>query len=116
MRREGTDRHWLHGLGLIPGVVIKKEEPLAPYTFMKVGGPAECLLDVENRAALAQALGVLDRYATPFYLLGRGSNLLVSDHGVRGAVVRLVGEFKQVEWREQESCWRRWAFPTLAVG
>jgi UDP-N-acetylmuramate dehydrogenase len=88
-------------LRAIPGLKVKVGEPLARYTSMKIGGPADYLLEVENGAALVQTLRLLSRYGIAFYLLGKGSNVLVSDLGVRGAVLRLGGEFKKVEWREE---------------
>lgn len=90
----------------IAGLKVKLAEPLARYTSIKVGGPADYFLEVEERAALGRALQLLHRYGIPFCLLGKGSNVLVSDLGVRGAVLRLGGEFNQVEWREEgEGVW-----------
>lgn len=85
----------------IPGLKLKVAEPLARYTSMKIGGPADYFIDVESGAALAQLLPLLKRRRTPVHFFGNGSNLLVSDRGVRGAVIRLAGEFKRVEWNEE---------------
>lgn len=86
----------------IAGLKVKVNEPLAPYTSIKIGGPADYLVDVETGAALAQLLRLLHDARTPFHLLGKGSNVLASDLGVRGAVLRLGGEFKQTEWEDGE--------------
>jgi len=85
----------------ISGLKVKTSEPLARYTSMKIGGPADYFIEVENGAALARLLALLGRHQTPTCFLGKGSNVLISDRGVRGAVVRLAGEFKRVEWREE---------------
>ncbi len=85
----------------ISGLRVKISEPLARYTSIKIGGPADYFIEVENHAALAALLAILDREDRHFSLLGNGSNVLISDLGVRGVVIRLVGEFKRVEWREQ---------------
>src|SRR3990172_7614734 len=85
----------------IAGLKVKLDEPLARYTTFKIGGPADYFLDVESRQALIEVLRLLTRDKVPFHLLGKGSNVLVSDRGVRGAVIRLGGEFKRVEWREE---------------
>ena len=85
----------------IAGLKVKLDEPLARYTTFKIGGPADYFLDVESRQALIEALRLLTRDKVSFHLLGKGSNVLVSDRGVRGAVIRLGGEFKRVEWREE---------------
>ena len=89
-------------LRLIPGLKVKVQEPLARYTSMKIGGPADYLLAIERRSALPETLRLLNRYGISFSILGKGSNVLVSDLGVRGAVLRLDGEFKQIEWQEKD--------------
>jgi len=87
-------------LNVISGLTMKISEPLARYTSMKIGGPADYFIDVENGAALAALLALLRRHHLPVCLLGNGSNVLVSDRGVRGAVLHLSGEFKKVVWRD----------------
>jgi UDP-N-acetylmuramate dehydrogenase len=87
-------------LAALPGVTVKIVEPLARYTSMKIGGPADYFIEVNDENALAKVLARLQRGETPVCLLGNGSNVLVSDRGVRGAVIRLSGEFKRLEWRE----------------
>ncbi|HKA34061.1 MAG TPA: UDP-N-acetylmuramate dehydrogenase [Candidatus Binatia bacterium] len=91
----------LDSLLAIPGLKVKRDEPLARYTTMKIGGPADYFLDADARPALAQALELLSAHHVPFCLLGKGSNLLVSDRGVRGAVIRLGDDFKRADWREE---------------
>ena len=89
-------------LKLIPGLMVRVGEPLARHTSIKIGGPADYFLEVESRAALSRTLQLLDRYGVSFTLLGKGSNVLVSDLGVRGAVLHLGGEFQQIAWREED--------------
>ena len=86
----------------IVGLTVKIAEPLARYTSMKIGGPADYFIHVESDAALANLLGVLSRHRENFCLLGNGSNVLISDRGARGAVIHLAGEFKQAQWREED--------------
>jgi UDP-N-acetylmuramate dehydrogenase len=93
-------------LKLIAGVKLKLAEPLARYTSMKVGGPADYFIDVETGDALTRLLQTLKQSGTPVCLLGNGSNVLISDRGIRGAVIHLAGDFKRVEWRsEGEIIW-----------
>jgi UDP-N-acetylmuramate dehydrogenase len=95
-------------LKLIAGVRIKVAEPLARHTSMKVGGPADFFIDVDKQSAMPLVLRTLNRYRTDFCLLGNGSNVLVSDRGVRGAVIHPGGEFKRIEWGpEGEIAWVR---------
>lgn len=79
---------------------VRLAEPLARYTSIKIGGPADYFIEVDTQEALAAVLGLLERWRTSFILIGNGSNVLISDRGVRGAVVHLTGEFKQALWRE----------------
>src|SRR5713226_4827598 len=88
-------------LRAIAGLTVKLDEPLTRYTTMKIGGPADYFLDVETSGALIETLKLLDAHRIPFCLLGKGSNVLVSDLGIRGAVLRLGGEFKRISWREE---------------
>jgi len=80
---------------------IKLSEPLGRYTSMKVGGPADIFLEVESLTAVCELLPVLQKHEVAVFLLGNGSNLLISDFGVRGAVIHLTGDFKQIRWREE---------------
>ncbi len=76
--------------GLEP--ITKTDEPLAPYTWMRIGGPAQYLLVPRTTDELSQALRRCRENDLPVYVLGGGANLLVGDSGVRGAVIRLDGE------------------------
>ncbi len=84
----------------IAGVAVKVREPLARYTSFKVGGPADYFVEATTVRGLTACLRVMERCGVPVLLLGNGSNLLVSDHGVRGAVLRLRGEFRRVHWHD----------------
>jgi UDP-N-acetylmuramate dehydrogenase len=90
-------------LRLVPGLKVKLNEPLAPYTSIKIGGPADYFLEVEDSNCLARTLELLHRRAVPICLLGKGSNVVVSDLGVRGAVLRLGRQFNKAEWTETQS-------------
>ena len=108
MTKEGNATPLGRELQVITGARVKVSEPLARYTSMKVGGPADFFIEVENAATLTGVLRTLNRYRTSFFLLGNGSNVLISDRGVRGAVIHLAAAFKQVEWRqEDEIVWVR---------
>jgi UDP-N-acetylmuramate dehydrogenase len=87
-------------LAAIAGARLRHDEPLARYTSMKIGGPADYFIEVDTGTALAEVLIALRRHQLPVWLLGNGSNVLISDLGVRGAVIHLAGEFKKIEWRE----------------
>jgi UDP-N-acetylmuramate dehydrogenase len=69
--------------------VIKRHEPLAPYTYLKLGGPAEMLVQPRSRDELSRVVQRCFQEGTPLRVLGSGCNLLVRDEGVAGAVLRL---------------------------
>ena len=67
---------------------VFEQVPLAPYTSFRVGGPADILVGVRQIDQLAAVLEATGRSQEPVYVFGRGSNLLFSDKGRRGIVVR----------------------------
>jgi len=73
---------WRDRLPAVRGRTIR-DAPLAPYTWLRVGGPADLLFLPEDEADLAGFLKGLDP-AVPVTPIGVGSNLLVRDGGVRG--------------------------------
>lgn len=76
---------------------IHPDEPLRKHTTFRIGGPADFLVEVHDLAELRGVLGVATEEEQPVYLLGNGSNLLVSDEGVRGIVLVLGGRFSEYE-------------------
>lgn len=64
-------------------------EPLARYTTMKIGGPADILIVPKHVAGIEKTLQLVKQYKTKWIVIGRGSNLLVSDQGIEGVVIRL---------------------------
>jgi UDP-N-acetylmuramate dehydrogenase len=71
---------------------------LAELTSFQIGGPADVLLTVESEDELRVAMAAAWRRRTPAFCLGAGTNLLVSDRGVRGMVVRLGEGFARLEF------------------
>lgn len=66
---------------------IAQNVALAPYTSMKVGGPASLLLEPADRDDLVAVVRFLREQGTPFLMIGRGSNMIVSDDGFPGVVL-----------------------------
>jgi len=71
------------------GAVVRSNEPLAKRTTLRVGGPAEVYVEPASETDLAQVLKFCGEREVSFFVLGRGSNLLVRDGGIRGVVVHL---------------------------
>lgn len=84
------------GLAGIKGLALSPGEPLARHTTLKIGGPAELFVEVEDEEALAALLAAVREVAAPLHLLGLGSNLLVPDAGIAGVVARLGKGFKRL--------------------
>ena len=70
---------------------VRRAAPLAPLTTFKVGGTADWLVDVHGGEALREMVAIASDAGLPLSVLGGGSNVLVSDAGVRGIVVRVHG-------------------------
>ncbi len=81
---------------VVPAENIHQEEPMAGHTTFRVGGPAEVLVSVEKRGQLEKVIRYLNLAGWPYFLLGKGSNLLVGDRGYRGVIITLAGEFSEV--------------------
>ena len=69
---------------------LSPDAPLAPLTTFRVGGRADWLADVRSQDELCAVLTVADAAGVPVTMLGGGSNVVVSDRGVRGLVLRLL--------------------------
>jgi UDP-N-acetylmuramate dehydrogenase len=65
----------------------RRNEPLAVHTTLRLGGPAEVWLAVENITEFVQAVSLARQHNVPVFILGGGANLLISDAGIRGLVV-----------------------------
>ncbi len=77
--------------------ITKENEPLAPHTWLKVGGTAQYFVEPRNSDELLAVINCCKAEDIPIRLLGGGSNLLVRDEGVSGAVLKLAPEgFSQI--------------------
>jgi UDP-N-acetylenolpyruvoylglucosamine reductase len=75
--------------GLTPETTIRLDEPLSRRTTLRVGGRADVYVEPASEPDLALVLQTCQRGAVPVFVLGRGSNLLVRDGGIRGVVIGL---------------------------
>jgi UDP-N-acetylmuramate dehydrogenase len=79
---------------------VKLNEPLSKYTTFKIGGPADLLLIIKTTDELVQALTFMEGEGIPFFILGGGSNMLVSDEGFRGVAVKVAAKDLHVNGTE----------------
>ena len=78
--------------------VIRRDEPMAKHTTLRVGGPADFYVEPATEKDLAAVLKFCGEHGLKFFILGRGSNLVVRDGGFRGVVICLASpEFSKVE-------------------
>ena len=71
---------------------LERNKPLAPYTTYKIGGLSDFFVEVHTVDALLQALFEASRNNIPFFLLGCGANILVTDKGFRGLVIHNMAD------------------------
>ncbi|AIS52864.1 UDP-N-acetylenolpyruvoylglucosamine reductase MurB [Thermoanaerobacter kivui] len=74
---------------IIPDGKIYLNEPMKKHTSFKIGGPADVLVIPQNRDELLNVISLLRKENIPFFILGNGTNLLVSEKGIRGVVIKL---------------------------
>jgi UDP-N-acetylmuramate dehydrogenase len=67
---------------------VRRNEPLAPYTTFRIGGPADLFYEARSADEITLAVTAARAAEIPFFLLGLGANILVGDRGYRGLVIR----------------------------
>lgn len=75
---------------------VKTNEPMSRHTSFRVGGPAKVFLNVRSEEELSKVLQLLRAQKLEYFVLGNGSNLLVSDAGYNGVIVHLGEEFADI--------------------
>ncbi len=73
------------------------DKPMSQYSTLKVGGPAEAIISVTNIEDLERLIHWLKKNAIDWWIIGRGSNILVPDHGLAGVTILLKGDFVSIE-------------------
>ncbi|MDE7269580.1 MAG: UDP-N-acetylmuramate dehydrogenase [Acetatifactor sp.] len=76
---------------------IHLQEAMAAHTTFRVGGPAECFIEIENAQQLQKIQKYLYQVEYPFVVVGNGSNLLVSDSGYQGIVLQIGKKMSKID-------------------
>jgi len=84
-----TTEETLGSLAAIPNLQISRNAPLARYTRFAIGGPADAVVETDRAEPFIAALQAVRRSGVPYVVIGGGSNLIVSDAGFRGIVLKL---------------------------
>jgi UDP-N-acetylmuramate dehydrogenase len=71
-------------------MILREQVPLAPYTTFGIGGPARWLVEAADEASLVEAVQFARERGAPLFVLGGGSNILVSDQGFPGLALRIT--------------------------
>lgn len=69
---------------------VRVSEPMSKHTTMRVGGPADFFVEIKNIKELEELIDICAKNMQKIYILGEGSNVIISDQGIRGVVVRLL--------------------------
>lgn len=80
----------------IPRRQISENTPLSRYTTLKLGGPADVFVEIGSVAQLRHAFAVAHEKDVPITVIGRGSNLLIRDGGLRGVCLHIGEEFSEI--------------------
>lgn len=70
------------------GIEVLENEPMCNHTSFEIGGPADIFVAPKSKEAFTALLKLLYQYDYPYMVVGKGSNLLVSDQGIAGAVIK----------------------------
>lgn len=76
---------------------VLTDEPMSGHTTFRTGGFADIFIMPSSKEALKDSIKILQEYEIPFMVMGNGSNLLVSDKGIRGAVIQVCGKMANIE-------------------
>lgn len=76
---------------------VKKEEPMKNHTTFRVGGPAEFFVMPQTKDEIKQTILLCREQKIPYYIVGNGSNLLVSDHGYDGVIIQIFKQMNRVD-------------------
>lgn len=82
---------------IIPKDRMLFEEPMSRHTTFRVGGEAECLIQIKEEEELIKLVPYLNQIGQKYFILGNGSNLLVGDKGYRGIIISLGGGMNKIE-------------------
>lgn len=87
----------------LPDLTISEHVDLAPMTSWRIGGPARYLASVRSHTGLIEAIEFADRHRIPVWVLGGGSNMLVSSRGLSGVVIRMRDTSMQIQAHVDEA-------------
>ena len=88
----------------VPEERVLRDEPMCRHTSFRIGGPATALVLAGNEEELSAVLGAVTETGAEHMVIGNGSNLLVSDEGYPGIMIKLSGDFEKIERDADDEC------------
>lgn len=82
--------------GILPEEMIRLEEPMREHTTFRIGGAADCFVTPQTKEEVQAIVRCCLDYEMPYYIIGNGSNLLVSDKGYRGVIIQLYKNMNRI--------------------
>ena len=84
-------------LSILKEEQVKKDEPMKSHTTFRVGGPADYFVTPQTAEEVAKVIEACTQEIVPYYIVGNGSNLLVSDKGYEGVIIQIYKQMNQVK-------------------
>jgi len=88
----------------VPTERVLRDEPMCRHTSFRIGGPAAALVLANDEEELSAVLGAVTKTGAEHMIVGNGSNLLVSDGGYNGIMIKLAGDFECIAGCEDDAC------------
>lgn len=81
----------------LPNDMIFRDVPMKNYTTFRIGGKADLLVKPKTYQQIAEIINLCKKHEVPYYVLGNGSNLLVSDEGYRGVIIHVYNQLADIK-------------------
>lgn len=94
---------------------VLRDEPMQKHTTFRVGGPADYFVMPETIEQVQKVVTLCKEEEIPYYIVGNGSNLLVSDKGYRGVIIQIGKRFGQIEVKENQITAQAGALPSAVA-
>ena len=75
---------------------VTEQEPMSRHTSFSIGGPADVFVQPATKEEIKNAIFCAKEAGVPFFVMGNGSNLLVSDEGFRGMIIQIGKNFQEI--------------------
>ena len=82
---------------------VQTAEPMKNHTTFRVGGPADYFVAPHTEEEIRKIVALCEEKEIPWFVTGNGSNLVVSDEGYHGVILRFTKTFRESKWKETES-------------